>query len=728
MPLSLQIPALAANLRQSPDAPLPIESARRIMRPVVRRLLIIGWDAADWQRIDPLLASGRMPRLASLLSGGTRGDLSTLQPILSPLLWTSVATGKTADRHGILNFVEPSPSGDGVRISASTSRRTKALWNILSQAGLRVHVTGWYASHPAEPVRGVCVSNMLQEGEPRTRTEAWSLPEGVVQPIDLRASVAACRRHTASIDPRELARYIPSLQRLPANDERRTVLTRQLARMHTVHQSALLALRAQPDWNAAMVFYETIDTVGHHFMRFVPPRMPHVKPGDVQRFGGVMDHVYETHDQMLGELLDAAGPETTVLLLSDHGFHSDHRRPVIDTDDLKERAAQEARWHRPIGVLAMSGPGVRAGAQPVSPSLLDIAPTALALLGLPAGRDMQGRVLSECLQLPGAPERIESWDAIHGDDALHPPEMRQDPFESHGAIQQLIDLGYMAAPSEGVRAQLELTLRETRFNKAVVLAFTGRAAEAVPILQELVGECPDEPRYRADLAKMLHAAGRHEACLEALAGLPPPNAEDTALRLMGATSLLHLGRLDAAARAVDAIQTGGAVPAEDLLQLGQLLTVLGQDTDIDVLAKAAAHDPDNPMVALAQARAALRRQRHEDVVDHTLRAAELRHALPEAHFLLGVSLAWLGDLHHACKSWEVTLSLQPGLVDAHRFLSVAWLAQGDTAVADRHGAKADELWRAAQGSAGDGEAGPAEAELSPWGWQALARTLGVQAG
>lgn len=43
-------------------------------------------------------------------------------------------------------------------------------------------------------------------------------------------------------------------------------------------------------------------------------------------------------------------------------------------------------------------------------------------------------------------------------------------------------------------------------------------------------------------------------------------------------------------------------------------------------------------------------------------------------------------------------------------------------------AKADELWRAAQGSAGDGEAGPAEAESSPWGWQALARTLGVQAG
>ena len=686
------------------------------------RLLILGWDAADWQRIDPLVASGRMPSLEGLLAKGARGNLNTLQPVLSPLLWTSVATGKTADRHGILNFVEPSPSGDGVRISSSTSRRTKALWNILSQAGRTVHVVGWYASHPAEPVRGVCVSNMLQERVPARAGDGWPLPEGAVHPASRARAMADCRVHPTAVTKEELARYIPDLRKIAAGDERPVMLAQQLARMHAVHAAALLALRSEPAWNAAMVFYETIDTVGHHFMQFVPPRMPHVRTDEVRLFAGVMDRLYETHDRMLGELLDAAGPDTTVMLVSDHGFHSDHRRPVIDTKDVRERAAQEARWHRPIGVLAMAGPGVKIDGRAVSPSLLDVAPTALALLGLPAGLDMPGRVLAECLDVPSIPEPIESWDRVEGEDAMHPASMRQDPFESQDAIRQLVDLGYMAAPTEGVQAHLDVVRHETRFNLAVVLAFTGRPAEAVPILEALVSECPQELRYRSDLAKMLFASGRHQSCIDCLGRLPASQANTPELQLIRATSLLHLGRGDDAGHVVDAVLASGVVPDEDLLQLGQLLSALDRPSSTEILAAAARHDPDNPLVALARARDALRRRQHEEVVDHTLRAAELRHALPEAHFLLGVSLAWLGDLHHARKSWEVTLSLQPGLVDAHRFLVVACRADGDAAAAERHRAKAEVLWRAA--SRMEAPSRPAEAELSDWGWKALARKLG----
>ncbi|MFM8784448.1 MAG: alkaline phosphatase family protein [Phycisphaerales bacterium] len=91
----------------------------------VQRLLILGWDAADWQVIDPLLSRGRMPNLARLLSAGTRADLRTLEPKLSPLLWSTIATGKTADRHGILNFVEPSPAGDGVRADGDAMRMSQ---------------------------------------------------------------------------------------------------------------------------------------------------------------------------------------------------------------------------------------------------------------------------------------------------------------------------------------------------------------------------------------------------------------------------------------------------------------------------------------------------------------------------------------------------------------------------------------------------------------------------
>src|SRR3954467_9646281 len=128
-----------------------------------RKLLIVGWDAADWKIIDPLLARGQMPVLASLLKTGCRADLATLDPVLSPILWTSIATGKTADQHGILNFVEPDPSGADLRPVSVTSRKVKAVWNILTQEGYKTHLVGWWPSHPAEPINGICVSNFFQK-------------------------------------------------------------------------------------------------------------------------------------------------------------------------------------------------------------------------------------------------------------------------------------------------------------------------------------------------------------------------------------------------------------------------------------------------------------------------------------------------------------------------------------------------------------------------------------
>ena len=99
--------------------------------------------------IDPLLQSGQMPALARLIKGGLRGNLATLAPVLSPMLWTSIATGKRADKHGICGFTEPLPDAVGIGPVRSTSRKCKAIWNILSQSGLKSNIVGWYATHPA---------------------------------------------------------------------------------------------------------------------------------------------------------------------------------------------------------------------------------------------------------------------------------------------------------------------------------------------------------------------------------------------------------------------------------------------------------------------------------------------------------------------------------------------------------------------------------------------------
>ena len=661
-------------------------------RRLAKRLLIVGWDAADWQVADPLISRGQMPNLARLLAGGVRADLRTLEPKLSPLLWSSIATGKTADRHGILNFVEPNPSGEGVRVAASTSRRTKALWNIASQSGLRSVVVGWYASHPAEPVAGAVVSNLFLEGEPSDRGAAWPLAEGAVHPVELREAVASARvRSSVEATPREL---LPEGGR--AGDRRVAVLAKELARARSLHAVGT-SLLARGDWDLAMVFHDTIDTIGHHFMEYRPPRLPQVAKDDVQAFGGVMDAVYRMHDRMLGELLAAAGSDTTVILLSDHGFHSGDSRPFIKGIDPNDRAALESSWHRMFGVLVASGPGFARGTRIAAPTLLDVAPTALAALGLPVAEDLDGRVIVEAfaapdelladLARPGA--RIASWDAVAGHDGRHPEDLRQDPFEARDALQQLVDLGYMAPLGDDQAALLDLVRRETDFNLAVVLMTGHRPAEAIPVFERLVAAKPGEPRFALSLARCQVQSLRPAeaiATLEAFLRLVPDDLDASVLR---AGALAAAGRRDEARAAVAALEPRLAARPDSARTLGDLCAAAGLWGDaVRHHRRAVEREPRDPNVRLGLARALAGDRQWEPAAEACLEAMEIQQALPDGHLLLGVCLAWLGLLDQAVQSLGIAVRLQPGLVEAHRMLAAIHRERGEVAAAEAHAAEA----------------------------------------
>ena len=110
-----------------------------------KRLLLVGWDSADWKLINPLMDAGAMPALESLVNSGTSGNLTTLEPQLSPMLWTSIATGKMAYHHGVPGFTEVEPqSGAIVPVSAAT-RKSKTVWEMLAERGLKSHIVSWFA-------------------------------------------------------------------------------------------------------------------------------------------------------------------------------------------------------------------------------------------------------------------------------------------------------------------------------------------------------------------------------------------------------------------------------------------------------------------------------------------------------------------------------------------------------------------------------------------------------
>jgi tetratricopeptide (TPR) repeat protein len=683
------------------------------------RLLVVGWDAADWIVLDRLLAAGRMPHLKRLLARGSRAELGTLEPKLSPLLWTSIATGTTADKHGILNFVEPRPDGEGLRLASSTSRKCRALWNILHQRGLTTVVVGWYATHPAEPIRGAVVSNLLQEGEPSDPSGPWPIVDGCVHPGPLAADVAALRQRSRRFPREVLAKLLPDLERIPQSDQRPATLAKLMASATSVERAALHLLaggRTAEPWDAAFVFFDAIDTTGHHFMQYRPPRMAHVDEKDLRRYGDVMDRVYEWHDAALGRLLDAAGPNATTILVSDHGFHSDALRPTLVDLPPERRAELESSWHRPKGIIAMAGPGVRIGATLASPTILDVAPTALALLGLPAGEDFDGRVLAEALTTR-PPTRIPSWEAVEGDAGLHPSDLRQDPFEARDALQQLVDLGYMAALPEDVHGQIELVRRESLFNLGVQLMSRRRPHEAVPHFDRLVRERPAEPRYAICLGNCLVAIGRFADAADAMRCFLAHEPASIEGRMLRAIALAFAGD-PASGAAIDDL-SGLVARRDDLaLAFGNVLHAAGRfEAAYARYDLAAKRDPRDPNAQAALARAALALGRFEAAGEHALEALDRSQAMPEAHCLLGAALAWLGDLDNAARSLDFARSHDPNGIDVHRWSAVVAAARGESASAIEFRRTADDLARHAG-------ARPAE---PPFGARAFAEARGLPA-
>ena len=291
-----------------------------------RKVLLIGWDAADWEHITPLLEEGLMPTLDSFINRGVMGNLATLQPILSPMLWNSVATGKFADKHGIHGFIEPDPVNGGARPYTSTSRKCKALWNILTQSGLRSNVVGWWASHPAEPINGTVVTNAFG-GVKFDPEKGWVVPKGAIHPAEKAKDLARFKIFPNELTEAHILPFVPDAAKIDQKkDKRLSSFAKVLSDNASVHAVAT-ALMEMESWDFTAVYYDGIDHFSHAFMAYHPPRLEWIKEEDFAMYKDVVKGAYRFHDMLLERLLDLAGPETTVILCSDHGFESGSQRP-----------------------------------------------------------------------------------------------------------------------------------------------------------------------------------------------------------------------------------------------------------------------------------------------------------------------------------------------------------------------------------------------------------------
>ena len=655
------------------------------------KVLVIGWDAADWKVIMPLIKQGKMPTLAKFISDGAYGKIKTLDPPLSPMLWTSMATGYRADKHGILGFIEPLADNSGVRPVTSTSRKVRAIWNILHNQGKKSNVIGWWPSNPAEPINGVMVSNLYQLAN-KPLKEKWEMPDGTVHPKSMEDILKEFRVHPEELTGNHLIPFIPNIKKIDTKKDKRVAsIAKILANAASIH-AASTYLQRETEWDFMAIYHDAIDHFCHSAMKFHPPQRQGIPDDVYENYKGVVEAGYMFHDMMLDRTLSMIDDNTTVIIVSDHGFHSDHLRPRY----LIKEPASPAQEHSPYGIFCVKGPGIKKGEVIHGASVLDLTPTILSLYDLPIGKNMEGKALTQIFENAYKPKFIDDWEKVEGDFGMHNINFSEDPWAEQEAMQQLIDLGYIEAPNENTAKRIESSKNESQYYLSRNLIDAKKFSKAIEILEPLFNNNPREIRYGQRLAFCFLSLNRLKKCRALIDQLKEIQKEiekeekelsEDELKKKK-LSFIREAELPNYLKYIEGLLFLRANKWMKALKLlGEVSEKVPNNIDVHLnIGKACLHrklweeaqnafiialsiDDTNSVAHHGLGISFLRRGLFEPALDEFFLALETNYAYPNAHYHIGETLVRMKKYEEAEKAFMAAVSLAPGMTKGHKWLA-----------------------------------------------------------
>jgi tetratricopeptide (TPR) repeat protein len=606
-----------------------------------RPVIFVGLDGADWQLLDEYTAQGVMPNLAALVAEGAGGVLETIQPPLSPLVWTTMLTGVSPLAHGILDFTRFNPRTGQKEPITSDERREPAVWNMASAAGRRVGVLGLWATYPAEPVNGLLVSDRLfsflyQEKEP---------PPGVVFPASQDAHAReVLQRVERGLGLDELRVFLPWLdeaeyrRHLTSDDPYGhpvSALRRILVETRVYDELARGFLDSErPD--LVIAYFQGTDSIGHVFAPYTPPRQAGIPEADYERYHGVAQAYFQRIDAMLGGYRRIAQATGAILMLaSDHGFTWREGRP---TKLSSFAVATAAKWHRKEGIYLLWGPGIAlAPGHPYRGKAAQVCATLLSLLGLPSAGYLAGP------PLPGAPPPVQArvdYRAFYRPSSV---ALASDPRADADALAKLQALGYVGAGEAASAPEASRAAHSTRTagsynNAGLVLKDEGKPEQAIAAFEKALATDPNLASALWNLSDLLFANGREldrsdELLLRAFAHGLPEGIRFVVGRAIGYQRDGRVGR------------------------------------SLDLLARAVAARPEEPELWLFRGRYRVEKGDCRGALDDFQRAIRLAPESPGGYASEGLARVCLGDRAGARRSFEHSLRLDPEQPKLKQYLS-----------------------------------------------------------
>lgn len=517
-----------------------------------RRVILIGMDALDLRIMRPLLNSGELPNFAFLIKNGSSGILKSIKPMLSPLIWTTIATGVSADKHGILDFIQKDKDGNTVPITSSM-RKVPAVWNILSEMNIPVGFVAWWATWPAEKVNGFIVSERLayQLFNLPINEEEMKKPQGKVFPPNEYRGLTELISDAEKIDYQQVSRFVhisrdrweEAVEKsLEESDDKILMLRNLIASTETYHRASLeLYKKYKPALFSP--YFEGTDVIGHLFMEYYPPKRNNVGDSDFSAYKDAVSEYYKYIDSKLKDYIALADDKTDIIIVSDHGFKSGEDRP-FGSADIK--AATATQWHDIDGTIIMYGNSFKKGFLMQDSSVYDVLPTILAMLGLPADLNMEGKVIKSAF-IDGITEplRIQDYTALvptHG----ATEDVAKNLYEKE-MMKKLAKLGYISPDTGKVSAEGESLLAD--INKAGVLIERKQYDEAEKLLLSVTKREQNLSVAWANLARVYREKGDKKKETEAYLKMMQyaQSEEDLVMAVNGGARVLYeTGKTDRA--------------------------------------------------------------------------------------------------------------------------------------------------------------------------------------
>jgi predicted AlkP superfamily phosphohydrolase/phosphomutase len=268
-----------------------------------RRVIVIGLDGATFDLIRPWIEDGTMPTLKRLMQKGASGVLTTTLPPISSSAWVSFATGKNPGKHGLVDFVHPRQNSYQISIVSPQQRASKAIWNLLSEKGRKVGVVGMPVTYPPEEVNGYMVSDFLTPSASDDYTYPLSLAGELEQAIGGFPLLPDERYRSTKFTDRFIADMVADVER-------------------RLEGAEYLLDNKESDF--FFVLFWSNDMLQHETWSLLDETHPLHDPQKANQYRDLVVDFHRKLDQAVGRLVERAGPEDLVVVMSDHGFGPVH--------------------------------------------------------------------------------------------------------------------------------------------------------------------------------------------------------------------------------------------------------------------------------------------------------------------------------------------------------------------------------------------------------------------